>query len=130
MENNFTIINNKKELLYYKDPTPLEIIGFDTNELNYDHLTEDNYYKICIFSNPDKIDEIMEHSKCNLALAGNTLGGEVKLFNNPLFDNHKYNKSYYKLNENDFYISNGLGNLSNVRYFNHPSINLYRLTKY
>ena len=130
LENNFKIINNQKELLYYKDSIPLEIIGFNTNNLNFDNITESTNYKICIFSNPDKIEEILEHTNCNLALASSTLGGEIKLFGKPIFDNHKYNNSYYKIHETDFYISNGLGNESNIRYFNHPSINLYRLTKY
>ncbi|MBR3660976.1 MAG: metallophosphoesterase [Bacilli bacterium] len=130
MENNFKILNNSKELLYFKDLSPIEIIGFNTNDISYDNISESNNYKICIFSNPDKIEEILEHTNCNLAMASSTLGGEIKLFGKPLFDNHKYNNDYYKIQETDFYISNGLGNLSNIRYFNHPSINFYRLTKY
>ena len=130
MENsNFKILNNKQELLYYKDIIPIEIIGFDSNNLKFDNIKDSNNFKICIFSNPDKIDEILKNTKCDLALASETLGGEIKLFNYPLLDNHTYNKDYYKINETDFYISNGLGNLSKVRYFNHPSINFFRLTK-
>jgi len=130
MENNFKILNNNSTLLYNKDYSPLEIIGFNTSDMNYDNIKESNNYKICIFSDPDKIEEILEHTSCNLALAGSTLGGEVKLFNHPLFDTHKYNNDYYKIHETNFYISNGLGNLSNIRYFNHPSINFYRLTNH
>ena len=131
MENsNFKILNNKIESLYYKDSTPINIIGFNTNEIKYDNISESNFYNICLFSNPDKINEILEHVNCNLAISSSTLGGEIKIFNIPIFDNHKYNNNYYKINNTDFYISNGLGNTINVRYFNHPSINLYRLTKY
>jgi len=130
LENNFKILNNSQFLLYYKDSIPLEFIGFNSNDLNFDNISDSSNYKICLFSNPDKIDDIIEHVKCNLALASSTLGGEIKLFNQPLLDNHKYNDNYYKIHETDFFISNGLGNQSNIRYFNHPSINLYRLTKY
>lgn len=130
LENNFKILNNNKFLLYYKDAIPIEIIGFNTNNLNFENISESNNYQICLFSDPDKIDEILKYTKCNLALAGNTLGGEIKLFGNSILDNHKYNKDYYKIKDTNFYISNGLGNQSNVRYFNHPSISLYRLTKY
>ena len=130
LENNFKILNNSKFLLYYKDNIPLEIIGFNTNDLNLENISDSNNYKICLLSNPDKIDEIKDTIKCNLALASSTLGGEINLFGVPIFDNHKYNKSYSKIDDIDLYISNGLGNQSNVRYFNHPSINLYRLTKY
>ena len=129
MENNFKILNNSNDLLYYKSATPLEFIGFNTNDLKYDDIKESNNIKFCLISNPDKIEEILEHVNCNFAFAGDTLGGEIKLFDTPIFDNHKYNKSYYKIKDTNLYISNGLGNTINVRYFNHPIINLYRLTK-
>ncbi len=130
MENsNFKVMNNKQENLYRKDSNPIEIIGFDTNNLNFENLKKENY-SICLFSNPDKINDILKNISCNLALAGETLGGEIKLFNKPLLDNHKYNSEYSKIENGEFYISNGLGNEINVRYFNHPAINFYRLTKY
>ena len=129
LENNFKILNNSNDLLYYKSSNPLEFIGLNTNDLNFENIKESNNLKICLLSNPDKIEEILEHVNCNIAFAGDTLGGEIKLFGVPIFDNHKYNKSYYKINDTKLYISNGLGNTINVRYFNHPTINLYRLTK-
>ena len=130
MENsNFKILDNKLYKLYYKDTEPIEIIGFNTNELQFDNIKSSNY-SICLLSNPDKIDDILEHVNCDIAFAGDTLGGEIKLFNIPVFDNHKYNRDYQKINNTKLYISNGLGNELNVRYFNHPSINLYRLRNY
>jgi len=130
MENsNFNILNNKNTLLYYKDINPIEIIGFNTNDIKYDGINPSDNYKICIFSNPDKIDDILEHVSCNLSLASETLGGEIKLFGYPILDNHKYNNDYQKVKDTDLYISNGLGNLSTVRYFNRPSISLFRLTR-
>ena len=131
MENsNFKIINNQIDNLYYKDTTPISFIGFNTKELDYSNIENKDNYAICILSNPDKIDDILKNINCNLALAGDTLGGEIKIFNKGLFDNHKYSNSYYKINNTELYISNGLGNIDNIRLFNHPSINLYRLTKY
>ncbi|MBQ8891336.1 MAG: metallophosphoesterase [Bacilli bacterium] len=129
IEQDFKILNNNNDLLYYKTSSPLEFIGFNTNDLKYDDIKESNNEKICLMSNPDKIDDILEHVNCNIIFAGETLGGEVKLFGIPIFDNHKYNKDYYQINNTKLYISNGLGNTINVRYFNHPTINLYRLTK-
>ena len=129
MEGNFKILNNSNDLLYYKSSNPLEFIGFNTNDLNFENIKKSNNLKICLLSNPDKIEKILEHVNCNIAFAGDTLGGEIKLFGVPIFDNHKYNKNYYKINDTKLYISNGLGNTINVRYFNHPTINLYRLTK-
>ena len=129
LENSFKIINNTKKSLYYKKTSPIDIIGFDTNNLNFENIKENDNFKICLLSNPDKIDEILEHTNCNLALASSTLVGEIKIFGLPLLDNHKYNKNYYKIKETDMYISNGLGNEINARYFNQPSISLFRLTK-
>lgn len=131
MENsNFKVLSNQEELLYYKDITPIKIIGFDTNNLNIDNINHDEYYTICLLHNPDKFDNI-KNINCNLALAGNNLGGEIKIpFYKGILTNNKYYESYYKFNNTEFYISNGLGNNSNLRLFNKPSINLYRLTKY
>ena len=40
----------------------------------------------------------------------------------------KYYRPYYKVNNTDIYISNGIGlNNLNFRLFNHPSINFYRI---
>ena len=77
-----------------------------------------------------EIDTILEHINCNLALAGDTRGGEIKIFGEPVLDNHKYNKDYYKIKNTELYVSNGIGNDTNIRYFNHPSISLYRLVNY
>ena len=130
MENsNFEILNNKEKILYYKDNEPIKLIGFDTKDLK-EIKNEDNYYTICLLHNPDKIDDI--NSSCNLALAGDTLGGEIRIpFTTiGLFDNHKYYSDHYKLDNTELYISNGLGNNLNLRLFDRPSINLFRLTKY
>ena len=132
MENsNFEILNNSEKILYYKNNEPIKIIGFDTSNLKAVE-TDKNYYSICLLHNPDKIDEIIKSNTCSLALAGDTLGGEIRIpFTNiGIFDNHKYHNDYYKLKQTELYINNGLGNNNNIRLFDRPSISLYRLTKY
>lgn len=131
MENsNFKILSNQENILYYKENTPIRVIGVDLDNIKLD-IKEGNYYTICIMHNPDKIDEVLNLTNCNLGLAGDNLGGEIKLpYGNGLLDNHKYNKKYYRINETEFYISNGLGNNHKIRLFNQPSVNLYRLTSY
>ncbi len=132
MENsNFEVLDNVEKILYYKDNEPIKLMGFNTSNLNSIE-TDSNYYSICLLHNPDKIENIISSNSCNLALAGDTLGGEVKIpfANIGVFDNHKYNKDYYSLKNTKLYINNGLGNNNNIRLFNRPSISLYRLTKY
>lgn len=132
MENsNFKVLNNYQDILYYKDTKPINIIGFDTSNINFQNINNNENYSICILHNPDEIDNILKNVNCNLALAGDNLGGEIKIpFIGGIFTEHKYKNSYYKLNQTEFYISNGLGNNHKIRLFNHPSINLYRLTNY
>ena len=126
---NFILLNNEIDSVFYKDPTPIDIIGFNTNNLDFEKIKSERF-SICLLHNPDEIDTILEHVNCNIAFSGDTLGGEIKLFGEPVLDNHKYKNNYYKIKDTDFYISNGIGNESNIRFFNHPSISLYRLVTY
>lgn len=139
---NFTLLENTSTLLYYKDTTPIEITGYNpiiTNP-NYTILTNlvdeqdtTNYYKIVLVHEPDSIDKFINY-KPNLVLSGHSLGGLIKIpYLKPIFlpeNATKYYEDYYKINNTDFYISNGLGTSGiNARLNNHPSINLYRLYK-
>lgn len=139
---NFTLLDNESILLYYKENTPIEITGFNSMETNpnYTILTNpveetdtSTFYKIVLTHEPDSIDKFINY-KPNLVLSGHSLGGLIKLpFIKPLFlenGSTKYYEDYYKINETDFYISNGLGTSGiNARFNNHPSISLFRLYK-
>ena len=135
----FTLLNNEATLLYYKDNTPIEIVGFTNNdETNYtvltnfiDEIDTTNYYKIVLSHKPDTIDNFINDNP-NLVLSGHTLGGEINIIK-PLFLNEgskKHYKDYKKVFNTDFYISNGLGTSSlYARFNNKPSFNLYRIYK-
>ena len=141
-ETNFKLLDNENTLLYYNDNTPIELIGFNTidNNPNYtiitnyiDDVSTENYYKITLVHEPDSIDNFINYNT-NLILAGDTLGGLIKLpLFKPLFLNEhsqKYYEPYYNINNTDIYISNGLGtSYIDARFNNIPSINLYRLSK-
>lgn len=138
----FILLNNEIKPLYYESNTPILIIGFNSMDNNPDYsLTEKNIedlnssllYKIVLSHEPDSIDKIINY-KPDLVLSGHTLGGLIKLpFIKPLFLEKgatEYYKDYYKINNTELYISNGLGTSGiNARLNNHPSINLYRLYK-
>ena len=138
----FKLLDNENTLLFYEDNTPIEIVGFNiiSNNPNYTILTNyidnqetTNYYKIVLVHEPDSIDNFINYDS-NLILAGDTLGGLIKLpLFKPLFLNEhsqKYYKEYYNINGTDIYISNGLGtSYINARLNNAPSINFYRLNK-
>lgn len=139
---NFKLLENHSTLLYYEDITPIEITGYNPiiTSPNYTILTNyvdeqdtTNYYKIVLSHEPDSIDKFINYNP-NLVLSGHSLGGLIKLpYLNSIFlkeNSKKYYENYYKLNNTDFYISNGLGTSGiNARFNNHPSINLYRFYK-
>lgn len=138
----FILLNNETKLLYYKNDIPIQITGFNSVDNNPDYsiinqTTEEtsNYqlYKIILTHEPDSIDNIIKYNP-DLVLSGHSLGGLIKIpFIKPLFLEKgatKYYDDYYKINNTELYISNGLGTSGiNARFNNHPSFNLYRLYK-
>lgn len=127
LENSFIILDNKESIIYNKEIDNIKIIGFNSNNVDTSKISDGSNYNICLINDPDNINKIKD--VCDLTLAGNTLGGEIKIpFYKGLLTNNKYYKDYYK--EYNMYISNGIGNNYKVRLFNQPSISLYRLNKY
>lgn len=139
---NFKLLDNENTLLYYEDSIPIDIIGFNclSTNPNYTIVTNfvDNYdttdvYKIVLTHETNSIDNFINYNP-DLILAGDTLGGLINIpFLKPLFLNensNQYYKDYYRINNTDVYISNGLGTGSvHSRFNNYPSISLYRLYK-
>lgn len=125
---NFLILDNQEDIIYNGENESIKIIGFNAKKLDFSNITESNDYTICLLSNPDKITKV--NNTCQVVFSGETLGGEIKLPFTKGLDNHTYYKNYYLINQTKLYINNGLGNNYNLRLFNHPSINFYRLTNY
>jgi len=133
-EADFKLLDNENILLFYKDITPINIIGL-TNLDNVNDLlvSETPYnYSIAIIHQPDNFEELSKLN-INTILSGHSLGGIINI---PYYgglikkDGAKtYISSYYKLNNSEIYISNGLGYEDiNYRLFNTPSINVYRFS--
>ena len=125
---NFLILDNQEDIIYNGENESIKIIGFNAKKIDFSNITESNDYTICLLSNPDKITKV--NNTCQVVFSGETLGGEIKLPFTKGLDNHTYYKNYYLINQTKLYINNGLGNNYNIRLFNHPSINFYRLTNY
>ncbi len=131
-EAGFTLLDNKNKLFFYKDETPINIIGIN----NLDNINEllnteiPSNYNIVITHKPDIFDDL-----CNLNIdvvfSGHSLGGMVSL---PMYGGiikvdgaKKYLNKYYRKNNSELYVSNGLGYQNyNFRLLNVPSINVYR----
>ena len=139
----FKSIDNSYELIYSSGYTPMLLAGIGATNQNsikeqYTKIEEfinssdqfNSIYKILLIHQPDLIDYI-NYSHFNLILAGHSLGGQINLptINQWLLPDgaKKYFHEYYKLDDTNLYISNGVGTSSfKFRLFNSPSINLYR----
>ena len=136
----FIDISNQYDLIYKDKYSPILITGFSSKNINVtnafsyfkDENANQNIFTIALMHKPDTIDEVLSYHSVDLALAGHSLNGLIKL---PkvggifTFDgSKKYFDSYYKIDDTDLYISGGIGTRDYpFRLFNHPSINLYRL---
>lgn len=138
-ESGFTILDNTSTLVYNEENTPILISGIssDSNDFSFlnttiEELDTTNLFKIIISHSAELIDNIIDTNP-DLVLSGNTLGGLLNPgFTKPLLlkDNQKYYKQYYKINNTELFVSNGLGTSDiNMRFNNFPTINFFRLSK-
>lgn len=135
LSDNFIILNNEEQLVYYKENTPISIAGFkDSSEgkPNYDLLkNENNYFRFVLIHEPDEFDKIKDYN-FNIMLSGHSHNGQVRI---PLIGkiytpkgSKKYYEDYYNMNNKELFVSNGIGtSLLNIRFMSQPSINLYRI---
>lgn len=145
----FTNLNDTYEIIYKNEANPIVISGISTNlygNLNikdkiepimdyfnsFDESAKNKpIYSILLLHEPDFIDEI-DKSKFNLVLSGHSHNGQVRApFIGALYTpegSKKYYDEYYKLDNTDLYISSGIGTtILNIRLFNKPSFNFYRI---
>ena len=135
----FTILDDSNELIYNESNEPIMLVGLNTNNdvINYDKAFtnyNESTYTITIFHKPDYIDEFVEVYPIDLALAGHSHLGEIRIpyLLNLASKDHasKYINSYYKINNTEFYITSGIGtDTYDVRINARPSINFFRLRK-
>ena len=132
----FEILNNEVRKIYIND-SYINLIAVDNNYGVYPTLLN-NYdgskFSIAITHFSDNSDNIVNTFAPDIILAGNSHNGQVRIpFIGPMMKrigSKKYLDSYYKINDTELYISSGIGNTKyNMRLFNHPSINFFRLKK-
>lgn len=136
---NFKILNNTYELIYYKGATPILLAGVGSIlendcdvDLAFSYSEMDNLYTISLLHEPDVIDYINDKYPVDLALAGHSHNGQIRLPGIGAIlkveEGKRYPNEKYLLNNTKLYVSGGLGtSIYEFRLFNRPSINFYRL---
>ena len=140
------VLTNTYEYIYTESDKPMVFVGVDDYWMGdpsykdaYQFLNEStkDIYTVLLLHEPDQVEHLNDFTEntnytFNLALAGHSHLGQVRLpFVGALwtpYGSKKYYDEYYKLGDNkDLYISGGLGTSGlKLRFFNKPSINLYR----
>lgn len=133
MENsNFTSLNNTFDTIYNEtDNILISGMSVKNSDIKYLDDIKDNTYKIFLMHYPDNYDKISSYN-FDLILSGHSHNGQVRIpFIGSVItpENAKiYKDEYYKIDNTDMYISGGIGNsVINLRLFNKPSFNLYRI---
>ena len=140
-DSDFINLNDTYDYIYNGGIDPILIVGISSNYKN-NHInktiedikketTSPYKYSILVLHEPDFINDII-NLNFNLALSGHSMGGKINL---PIIGgiaknkySKKYYKNYYRVENTNLFISNGIGTDSlKLRFRNTPSINLYRL---
>lgn len=144
-DSNFKNLDNNFDYIYKDGYSPILIAGLSSlsdkvpfNE-RYEQLqkeikeqNQNSIYQILLLHEPDSIENI-KLKDYNLVLAGHSHNGQVRLpFIGAIIKAEyaeKYYNEYYKIENTDLYVSSGIGTSGlDLRLFNRPSFNFYRLT--
>ena len=135
----WTVLDNTYKYVYNGSNEKIVFVGFDDltegkpdydNAFSFLNEQTEKLYTIVLAHEPDQVDEISDY-EFNLVLSGHSHLGQVRL---PLIGalytpigSKKYFDEHYKIGNADLYINGGIGtSLVKLRFFNKPSINLYR----
>lgn len=138
-ELDWTVLDNTYKYVYNGSKEKIVFVGFDDlmegnpdydNAFSFLNEQTEKIYTIVLAHEPDQVDKISNY-EFNLVLSGHSHLGQVRL---PLIGalytpvgSKKYFDEHYKIGDADLYINGGIGtSLVKVRFFNKPSINLYR----
>lgn len=142
IQSNFTLLENDSTIIQNESNDKILLVGVSSflnksadilkaMDGNYENIS----YQIILIHEPDYTDTILKnYSDVDLILSSHSINGSINI---PIVKKaflpdgaKKYYQPYYKINDTNLYISNGIGvDRVNFRLFNTPSINFYRLKR-
>ncbi len=137
----FKILDNNYDLIYSKGTTPILLTGFGSSlkddfdmEQSFALPDSNQYFTIALIHEPDTISNILESNAVNLAFAGHSHNGQIRLPGiGAIYSVNgakKYPNEHYKIGNTELFVSGGLGTSGQkLRLFNRPSINFYRIVE-
>ena len=142
-DSDFKYLDNSYDIIYNQNNEKIFIGGIGNVTYNLDNLNTtmeyfnndtDVCYTIMLVHEPDISDNIVSDYDVDLILGGHSHNGQVRI---PLIGAlytpngaKKYYEEYYGIDDTPLYISSGIGvSIANLRLFNKPSINFYRINK-
>ena len=120
--------DNKVNNIYIKN-SYLLVSSFNSNVKQL--FLDDELFNIVLTHNPKDINEVLKYYKPDIILSGHNLNGQIRIpFIGGLFDRSSYIDEYYKESNTNIFITSGIGTKNtDMRLFNHPSINFIRIRK-
>ena len=104
-------------------------------KVNYEILEKENtYFRFILAHEPDEYNKIKDYD-FDIMLSGHSHNGQVRVpFIGTIYTpigSKTYYDNYYKLDNKEIFISNGIGTSGlDFRFGSTPSINIYRLYAY
>lgn len=138
----FTVLDNSSDLIYKDNTSSILMVGLDSKSKNqnidkaFSYFNEpthnSNIYTITLLHEPDSIDDVLAKYPTDLALAGHSHNGQIRIPKLPPLIRKdgakKYPDEFYKIKNTSLYVSSGLGTSGpHLRIGAHPSINFLRL---
>lgn len=126
----FINMNNEEQIVHVNDNVPIVLISKKSHKKYLETNKNNNLFTLLALHNPDDIKKT-EDFNYDFIIAGHTHNGNINIPKlKELYVNSSYLKSKQKVNNTYLYINSGIGTSKiNMRLFNYPTINLYRIQK-
>ena len=126
----FIDMTNNEQLVYVNSNVPIALISKKSYKKYLDVYKEQNLFTLLVLHNPKDIKKVEKFSY-DFVIASHTHNGNINIpYLKRLYSNSHYLKSKQKINNTYLYINSGIGTSKlNMRLFNCPTINLYRIQK-